>query len=109
MGAGRTGAPLTVGSVVILCGEESSRALWPLVLYIVERVYPIKDGHVRSVEVRTKKGIYTRSIQRHLQLEAVTAPPSLSLNPVTPTLPPIPKFHGLLLKALFLFSPVTVV
>ena len=45
---------------------------------------------MRSLEVRTKKGIYARSIQRLLQLEAVTAPPSLSLDPVTPTLPPRP-------------------
>ena len=36
--------------------------------------YPSKDGHVSSVEVRTKKGIYARSIQRLPQLEAVTAP-----------------------------------
>ena len=56
---------------------------------MVERVYQSKDGHVRSVEVRTKKGIYTRSIQCLLQLEAVTAPPSLSLDPVTSKLPRI--------------------
>ena len=31
---------------------------------------------MRSLEVRNKKGIYARSIQRLLQLEAVTAPPS---------------------------------
>ena len=64
MGAGRTGgetSPLAVGSMLLLREEGSSCALWPLGL--VERVYPSKDGHVRSVEVRTKKGIYTQSIQ----------------------------------------------
>ena len=46
---------------------------------------------MRPVEVRTKKGIYTRSIQRLLQLEALTDPPSLSVDPVISKLPPIPK------------------
>ena len=92
MGTGRTGEeppPLAMGSEVLLHEEGSSRALWPLGL--VERVYPSKDGHVRSVELRTKKGIYTRSIQRLLQLEAVTAPPSLSVDPVISKLPPTPE------------------
>ena len=44
---------------------------------------------MRSVEVRTKKGIYIRSIQRLLQLEAGTDPPSLSVDPVTSKLSPI--------------------
>ena len=103
MGAGRTRgetAPLAVGSVVLLREEGSSRALWPLGL--VERVYPGKDGHMRSVEVRTKKGIYTRSIQRLIQLEAVTAPPSLS-----GALSSIPEVHVFLVKALFRFALVT--
>ena len=99
--------------MVLLHEERSFRALWPLGL--VERAYPSKDEHVRSVEVRTKKGIYTRSIQPLLQLEAVTAPPSLSLDPVTPTLPPIPEVprapvEGLLpLRPRYgrLFKPVT--
>ena len=75
--------------MVLLREEGSSHALWPLGL--VERVHPSKDGHVRPVEVRTKKGIYTRSIQRLLQLEAVTAPPALSVDPVISKLPPIPE------------------
>ena len=79
--------PLAVGSVVLLREEGSSCTLRPLDL--VEQFYPSKDGHVRSIEVRTKKGICTRSIQRLLQLEAVTAPPSLSVDPVISKLPPI--------------------
>ena len=77
--------------------------MWPLRL--VEQVYPSNDGHVRSVEVRTKKGTYTRSIQQLLQLEAVTAPNSLCSDTAT-TLPPILQVPQAPVEALFLFAPV---
>ena len=54
-----------MGSIVLLREEGSSRALW--LLGLVERVYPNKDGHVRSVEVRIRKRIYTQSIQQLIE------------------------------------------
>ena len=39
------------------------------------------------------------SIQRLLQLDAVTVPPSFSLDPLTPTLPPIPEVPRALVES----------
>ena len=58
---------LKVGSVVILQEEMTSRIHWPLA--VVTKVFPGKDGIVRSVEVKTQNNILTRSIQRVHSLE----------------------------------------
>ena len=48
-------------------GEGSNRLQWPM--GIVHRVYPGRDGLVRTVEVKTANGLLTRPIQRIHDLE----------------------------------------
>ena len=50
--------PLAVGFVVLLREERSSCGLWSLGLD--EWVYPNKNGHVRSVEVRPGQSLHDK-------------------------------------------------
>ena len=79
----RKGSPvskgsLRVGSVVLVRGEGSNRLKWPL--GIVHKVYPGRDGLVRTVEVRTAKGVLTRPIQRIHDLEIIDSPNDSTLT-----------------------------
>ena len=56
-----------MGSVILIRGEGSNRLQWPM--GIVHRVYPGRDGLVRTVQVKTTKGLLTRPIQRIHDLE----------------------------------------
>ena len=56
-----------MGYVILIRGEGSKRLQWPM--GIVHRVYPGRDGLVRTVEVKTTKGLLTRPIQRIHDLE----------------------------------------
>ena len=62
---------LDVGDLVLLDEEENkikkSRILWPLGRIV--KVIHGRDNLVRSVEVKTKNGTYTRAVQRLLKLE----------------------------------------
>ena len=69
---------LRVGSVVLVRGEGSNRLKWPL--GIVHKVYPGRDGLVRTVEVRTAKGVLTRPIQRIHDLEIIDSPNDSTLT-----------------------------
>ena len=50
------------GDLVMICSEFSEKNKWPLGL--VQRVLPSKDGLVRQVELRTRKGILVRDIRK---------------------------------------------
>ena len=67
-----TGSPvksgISVGSLVLIHDENSYRLQWPL--GVVLRLFPGRDGLVRSAEVKTAKSILVRPIQRLYQLEA---------------------------------------
>ena len=55
------------GSLVLVREDNIPRMKWPLGL--VTQVYPGKDGIVRTVQLRTAKGLIVRSIQRLHDLE----------------------------------------
>ncbi|XP_055685378.1 uncharacterized protein LOC129791308 [Lutzomyia longipalpis] len=60
---------LVVGEVVLLLDEGNPEGCkW--VLGLIEKVRPRRDGHVRVVEVRTKRGVYTRPITKVARLPA---------------------------------------
>ena len=61
---------LCEGSVVLVQNENVPRLRWEL--GVVTRLFPGRDGVVRSAEVRTANGSKTRAIQRLHSLE-VTA------------------------------------
>jgi hypothetical protein len=56
-----------VGSVVLIREDYVPRMRWPLGL--VTRTFPGIDGMVRTLEIRTARGLLTRSIQRVHDLE----------------------------------------
>ena len=58
---------LKEGSVVLIHEENLPRLRWPV--GVVVKLYPGRDGLVRAVDVRTKTGVYTRSVQRLHDLE----------------------------------------
>ena len=63
---------LQVGSVVLVHEDNISRLKWPLGVII--KLYPGRDGIVRSVLVKTAKGEISRSIQRLHNLEIIDSP-----------------------------------
>ncbi|XP_013390867.1 uncharacterized protein LOC106159196 [Lingula anatina] len=79
--SGRKG--LNIGSVVLVRDQNSPRLLWPL--GVVQRVFPGRDGLVRSVEVKTSKGLITRPIQKLHDLE-ISSGVGLESLPVEPEL-----------------------
>ena len=58
---------LVEGSLVLISDENSYRLQWPL--GVVQRLFPSRDGQVRSVEIKTAKGILVRPVQRLYHLE----------------------------------------
>ena len=57
-----------VGELVLLADDDEYRcSKWPLAR--ITKVLPGKDGVVRTVEVRTKDGVYTRPVVKLLKLE----------------------------------------
>ena len=60
---------LLKGSVVLVQDEGRSRLHWPL--GVIQNVYPGKDGIVRTVQVKTAKGLLTRPIQKVHNMEIV--------------------------------------
>lgn len=58
---------IAIGSVVLIREDNTPRLKWPL--GVVEEVFPGKDGFVRSVRIRTSKGVVLRPIQRLYDLE----------------------------------------
>ena len=58
---------LAVGDLVLLLDSGASRGLWPKAR--VEKVFPGKDGLVRTVQVRTSDGSYMRDIRKLCLLE----------------------------------------
>ena len=61
------GGQVQVGSLVLVQGETRHRLSWPI--GVVKQVFPGRDGVVRAVEIKTSKGLLTRSIQRLHVLE----------------------------------------
>ena len=60
---------LKEGSVVLIEDISMPRAKWPM--GVVQKVYPGRDGFVRSVDVKTSTGVFKRSVQRLRDLEIV--------------------------------------
>ena len=63
----RARGDLKVGSLVLVREDNVKRMHWPIGK--VKKVFPGRDGVVRSVELQTAKGHLLRSIQRLHQLE----------------------------------------
>ncbi|XP_063856262.1 uncharacterized protein LOC135098011 [Scylla paramamosain] len=72
-----------VGSVVLIRGDNVPRQRWPM--GVIVNVYPGRDGVIRSVDVKTGKGIFNRTIQTlhdleinpHLDTDVITPQPVL--------------------------------
>ena len=73
-----------VGSLVLIKDLQCPRLQWPL--GVIQKVFTGKDGHVRSVEVRTARGVLVRSIQHIVDLEVsdVKDTPPVSQVPQVP-------------------------
>ncbi|XP_052387105.1 uncharacterized protein LOC127933996 [Carassius gibelio] len=59
---------LQVGDLVIILHENTPRNHWPLGL--ITQVYPGTDGLVRTVEVKTQAGVFSRPVDKICLLEA---------------------------------------
>jgi len=59
---------LSVGDLCMLRDEQLPRGQWPLARVIA--VHPSPDNLVRSVDIRTKNGVYTRPVQKLSLLES---------------------------------------
>ena len=64
-----TQRPIETGEVVLIRDEGYPRLQWPIGL--VQKVFPGVDQHTRAVELKTKKGILVRPIQKLHCLEVV--------------------------------------
>ena len=62
---------LKKGSVVLIRDDKTPRLHWPL--GVVVELFPGKDGIVRSVNVKTSKGVICRPVQRLHNLELYSA------------------------------------
>ena len=85
---------ITVGSVVMIREDNCPRLQWPVGLVI--DVYPGKDGLVRTVRVKTSKGVFVRPIQRIHDLEVndqslLEVPESLSEGADLPDIPVVTR------------------
>ena len=58
---------LSKGDLVLIKEDNVPRLLWPI--GVVVDMFPGKDGFIRSIKVRTKKGEIVRPIQRAYDLE----------------------------------------
>ena len=69
----KKGGTVVIGDIVLIRDEPLvSRLQWPLAKVV--KVHPGSDGKVRSVDVRTAKGIVCRPIQRLHRLEVCHLP-----------------------------------
>jgi len=59
--------PLKVGDVVLVTEDNTTRPTWPMGR--VTEVVPGRDGLIRTVKVKTKKGAFVRPVQRLHLLE----------------------------------------
>lgn len=73
-----------VGSVVLIRGDNVPRQRWPI--GVIVKVYPGRDGLIRSVDVKTVKGIFNRTIQNLHDLEINPHLNSDVVNPSGPVL-----------------------
>ena len=62
---------LKEGSVVLVSEDNVSKLSWPL--GVVIKLFPGKDGLIRSVDVKTSKGVINRPVQRLHDLEISSA------------------------------------
>ena len=58
---------VSVGELVVLAEDDLKRGKWPLAR--VTKIFPSADGVVRTVEVKTKDGLYTRPTTNICKLE----------------------------------------
>ena len=70
---------LVKGTVVLVQDEQAPRLQWPLA--VIEKVFPGRDGIVRTAEVRTAKGTLIRPIQRLHSLEIYDRISECSVEP----------------------------
>ena len=58
---------IAVGELVVLVEDDQKRGKWPLAR--VTQVFTSADGVVRSLEIKTKNGLYTRPAAKICRLE----------------------------------------
>lgn len=58
----KTKGSMAVGAVVLIKEDNHPRLRWPLGL--ITKIFPSKDKLIRTVEIRTQKGLLIRPIQR---------------------------------------------
>ena len=60
---------LVVGDIVLMVDEDTPRSVWPTARVL--KVFPGKDGLVRSVEVKTRNSTLVRPVNKLCLLEEV--------------------------------------
>ena len=86
---------LSEGSVVLIHEENLPRLRWPV--GVVVKLHPGRDGLVRAADVKTKRGVYTRAVQRLHNLEVAGEPDAdVDVPEIGMTAQPVPS--PLLLK-----------
>jgi len=61
---------LSVGDLVLVIGENSSRDHWPK--GVVHEVFPDRHGNVRQVTVRTSSSVLRRDVRKLCLLEGAS-------------------------------------
>ena len=59
----------TIGDLVLVADEKTPRGRWPMDL--IEKMFQDRNGHVRSVKVKTATSTYGRDIRKLCLLEGV--------------------------------------
>ena len=68
----RESRDIAEGDLVLLISDNLPRGRWPLAR--VTRIVRGDDGRVRSAEVKTKAGVYIRTVTKLCLLEEVSDP-----------------------------------
>ena len=81
---------LSEGSVVLIHEENLPRLRWPV--GVVVKLHPGRDGLVRAADVKTKRGVYTRAVQRLHNLEVAGEPDAdVDVPEIGMTAQPVPE------------------
>lgn len=82
VGISKKHCPIKTGSLVLISEDNHPRMAWPLARVV--RLLPGRDGVIRTVELKTKRGVVVRPVQRlHvLEFEHDSLAPDVSSEPL---------------------------
>ena len=79
--------PIEIGSLVLVSEDNCPRLAWPLARVI--RLLPGRDGVIRTVELKTTRGVVVRPVQRVHVLELENDPLPVGEEGSVPIQPPV--------------------